>query len=54
MDPIALGFYACVCGLLGLVAPSLGGAIARVAVGAGVGLVAAILLPWVGSTMGYG
>ncbi len=45
MDPIALVFYAVICGLLSLFAPSLGGMLPRLALGAVVGIVAAALLP---------
>lgn len=45
MDPIALTFYALVCGILGAVAPNLGGAVTRLAIGAVVGVFAAGLLP---------
>ena len=53
MDPIALVFYAVVCGLLSLVAPNLGGMLPRLVVGAGVGIVAAMVLPILNSMMGY-
>jgi hypothetical protein len=45
MDPIALLFYAVVCGCLSFFAPNLGGRMQRLAIGAGVGVVAAALLP---------
>jgi hypothetical protein len=45
MDLVALAFYAVVCALLSLFAPSLGGRLQRLVVGAGVGLVAAAVLP---------
>jgi len=45
MDPIALAFYAVICGLLSLFAPTLGGMVPRLAFGAIVGIVAAALLP---------
>lgn len=53
MDPISLAFYAVVCGLLSLFAPNLGGRVPRLAVGAGVGVVAATLLPILNGMMGY-
>lgn len=46
MDLTALVFYAVVCGLLSLLSPAIsGGRLVRVAIGAGVGIVAAVLLP---------
>ena len=45
MDPIAIVFYAIICGCLSLFAPNLGGMAPRLAVGAVVGVLAAILLP---------
>jgi hypothetical protein len=45
MDPFALLFYAGVCGCLSVAAPRLGGRFQRLAIGAGVGMVAAALLP---------
>ncbi|MGR3512686.1 MAG: hypothetical protein ACU0GG_07960 [Paracoccaceae bacterium] len=53
MDPVALVFYAIVCGLLSLFAPNLGGRAARMAVGAGVGVAAAALLPVVHGVIGF-
>lgn len=52
MDPVALVFYAIVCGVLSLFAPSLGGRVSRLAVGAGVGVVAAAVLPLVNNMIG--
>ena len=45
MDYVSLGFYAVVCGVLGLIAPGLGNMLARLGIGALVGVVAAALLP---------
>ncbi len=45
MDPISISFYALICGCLSVAAPRLGGMIPRLAVGAGIGIVAAIALP---------
>lgn len=45
MDVTALFFYAAVCGLLSMLAPSLGGRASRLAIGAVVGVIAAALLP---------
>ena len=53
MDPISLAFYAVVCGLLSLFAPSLGGRMPRLAIGAVVGVVAATVLPILNGMMGY-
>ena len=53
MDPISLAFYAVICGLLSLFAPNFGGAMPRLAVGAGVGIAAATLLPIFRSLIGY-
>ncbi len=53
MDPISLAFYAIVCGLLSLFAPNLGGAMPRLALGAGVGVVAATVLPILKAMMGF-
>lgn len=52
MDPISLGFYAVICGLLSYFAPNLGTAIPRLAVGAVVGIAAATVLPWIKTAMG--
>lgn len=52
MDPIALVFYAVICGLLSLFAPSLGGMLPRLALGAVVGIVAAALLPTLKALIG--
>lgn len=53
MDPISVVFYAIICGCLSLFAPNLGGYIPRLIVGAGVGIVAAVVLPMVRGMMGY-
>lgn len=52
MDPISLGFYAVICGLLSYFAPNLGSAKSRLAVGAGVGIVAAVVLPLIKGVVG--
>ena len=52
MEPISLVFYAIVCGLLSAFAPSLGGLPLRMAVGAVVGIAAAVALPFVRGMMG--
>lgn len=45
MDPVALVFYALVCGILSLASPRLGTPFLRMAIGAAVGIAAAFLLP---------
>ena len=52
MDPISIAFYAVVCGILSVVAPNLGGIPVRLAVGAVVGVIAAIGLPLLRGMMG--
>jgi hypothetical protein len=54
MDPVALVFYAAVCGILSLLSPQIGGGrLARLGVGAVVGLAAAALLPVLQGVAGY-
>lgn len=53
MDPITLGFYAAVCACLSAVAPGFPGLMARLVIGALVGIAAAALLPLLRATMGY-
>jgi len=54
MEPLSLGFYALVCGLLSVVAPRLGGFVPRLLTGAVVGIVAAFALPTLrGMISGY-
>ncbi len=54
MDPISLLFYAVVCGILSAVAPNLGGIVPRLLTGGLVGIVAAIVLPFLkGMMTGY-
>lgn len=52
MDPVSLGFYATVCGVLGLAGPRLGRAPVRLAIGALVGVVAVTVLPYVKTLLG--
>jgi len=52
MDPLALVYYALVCGLLGLAAPRLRRPLTRFAVGVAVGLVAAGALPGLRAMIG--
>jgi hypothetical protein len=53
MDMIALVFYAAVCGILSVFAPSLGAPTVRLGIGAAVGVVAATVLPVIRSAAGY-
>jgi hypothetical protein len=53
MDPISITFYAVICGVLSMVAPNLGGTIPRLGLGAIVGVIAALILPVIRSTIGY-
>ncbi|MFN3147032.1 MAG: hypothetical protein ACE368_18205 [Paracoccaceae bacterium] len=52
MDPVSLGFYAIVCGLLGAVAPNFPRLPVRLGIGALVGVTAASVLPWIKGMMG--
>ena len=52
MDPVTMIFYGLVCGVLGALAPNLGGRNIRIAIGAAVGAVSAILLPAIRSAIG--
>ena len=52
MDPVSLGFYAIVCGLLSAVAPNFPRLPVRLGIGALVGIVAASVLPWIKGMMG--
>ena len=40
-----MAFYACICGVLGVASPRLGSMPVRLAIGAAVGVVAALILP---------
>ncbi len=53
MDPIALAFYAVVCGVLSFFAPQLGAPFVRMGIGAAVGIAAAAALPLIKASMGY-
>ena len=54
MEPISHAFYATVCGVLSVVAPRLGGFIPRLLIGAIVGVIAAVFLPFLrGLVTGY-
>jgi hypothetical protein len=54
MDPINLAFYALICGTLGWAGPRLGAPIARIGLGAAVGIVAAAALPVLKGLFGLG
>ena len=47
-----MGFYACICGLLGVFAPQLGTVYVRLGVGAAVGAVSAFVLPLIRDAVG--
>lgn len=54
MDFVSLGFYAIICGLLGVAAPNMGPPAMRLGIGAAIGIIAAILLPMIrGLVTGY-
>ncbi len=54
MEPISLAFYASVCGILSVAAPQLGGFVPRLLIGGIVGVIAAVILPFVrGMITGY-
>lgn len=52
MDPLSLGFYALICGCLSSFAPERLGRGPRFAIGAGVGILAAGILPSLRSVLG--
>ena len=52
MDIIALGFYAVICGLLSVFAPQLGTFYIRFGIGATIGAISAIALPFVKGAIG--
>ena len=52
IDPVALVFYALVCGVLSLAAPSAGRPLVRLGLGAVVGIGAAALLPVIRAALG--
>ncbi|EAU42555.1 hypothetical protein FP2506_06936 [Fulvimarina pelagi HTCC2506] len=51
-DGTVIVWYAAICGILGAVAPSLGGTMLRLGIGALVGVAAATLLPLVRVSLG--
>lgn len=53
MDFTAIAWYAAICGALSAFAPLFGGRIARVVIGATVGILAASLFPLMRSMIGY-
>ena len=53
MEPISIAFYAIVCGLLSVFAPNLPSMPVRLAVGAVVGVIAALVLPVLRGMMAY-
>lgn len=52
MDPITMTYYAAICAALGAAAPRIPALPVRLAVGAGVGLVAAAVLPGLRAAVG--
>lgn len=52
-DASAIIWYAAICGALSAFAPSLGGRIARIIIGAVVGIIAATVLPILKGMIGY-
>jgi len=52
-DSTAIIWYAAICGTLSALAPSLGGQVARISIGAVVGILAATILPFLKGMMGY-
>lgn len=53
MDVSAIAWYAAICGALCAFAPTFGGRIARITIGAIVGILAASAFPFLRSTVGY-
>lgn len=53
MEPLSIGYYAIICGLLSMFAPTFGGIFPRFAAGAAVGFMAAATLPMVIGLMEY-
>ncbi|MEP0521449.1 MAG: hypothetical protein ABJO09_06360 [Hyphomicrobiales bacterium] len=53
IDATTIAWYAVVCGILSACAPSLGGLGLRLAIGGGVGIFAASVLPFIRGMMGY-
>jgi len=52
MDPFVLAFYAVICAGLSWAAPNIGRPAVRLGVGAGIGVLAAALLPTVRASLG--
>lgn len=53
IDTTTIAWYAVICGILSALAPSLGGIGLRLAIGGGVGVFAASVLPAIRGMMGY-
>lgn len=53
IDGTTIVWYAVVCGILSALAPSFGGLGLRLAIGGGVGIFAASVLPFLRGMMGY-
>jgi hypothetical protein len=53
LDLFVYGYYAAVCGFLGLGAPILDGALRRILFGVSTGAIAAAALPFVRAWLGY-
>jgi len=53
MDPVSIIFYAVICGALGLAGPRLGSAPVRSGIGTAVGIIAAIALPVIRTSLFY-
>lgn len=52
-DTTAIIWYAAICGTLSALAPSFGGQLSRMGIGAVVGILAATVLPFAKGMMGY-
>lgn len=52
-DTTSIIWYAAICGILSALAPSLGGQLTRISIGAVVGILAATALPFIKGMMGY-
>lgn len=54
MDPISLGFYAVICGVLSAAGPAMGGFMMRFGIGVVIGAGAAWVLPLLKTALGSG
>ncbi|MFK7903387.1 MAG: hypothetical protein AB8B49_11165 [Nitratireductor sp.] len=52
-DSTSIIWYAAICGTLSAIAPSLGGTLSRIGIGALIGILAASLLPFLKGMIGY-